>query len=555
MPSPHHHANAPTLNLRLQHRVEAKEEITPTEKEAGLLLEMEEVRKQLHSNPDLARAHIKIQELSAEVERLEELTDEMGLDGLEAANKKLSEELDTLSEGLRMAMMGKQSAENRMVSLMEEVEDSKETVEHLQVVISEMEFNMALKEQANNALSDENNDLKVQYHEISEDNAALKESGEQLKGQVADFQLTLAKVSDDLKTTIKEKDAVIAEYTEFKAEAEAVADSFESKLEAAATKEEEMTAQIESLTAERDGLSSDKEALTNDKQSLEEVVKQLRAQLATQEEEGKKLAESLKLSEEAKAEVSKALEASEAKSASLEESLAESKAESCALHAAGETLKAELSEEKSKVEAGKAEQGRLSEELSESEKRTAEAKAAHESESQALKGKIEEMTAEATLLVAEHKSSIEAMREEHAAKLKEVEAGHEEAMRSLAEKHASQLAAAEEKHQEAQRDLEAKHAGVIEKLEAEHAAELDAAAEREDAAAKEAASVLAQAKKAAKVGVGLQPLEKCIQNICQCIHTHVHVRSPACIHKWLMSISNSLRQGRIQLRCRASIDL
>lgn len=71
-------------------RVESREDITPTEKEAGLRLELEEVRKQLHSNPDLARAHIKIQELTAEVERLEEMTDELGLDGLDAANKKLT---------------------------------------------------------------------------------------------------------------------------------------------------------------------------------------------------------------------------------------------------------------------------------------------------------------------------------------------------------------------------------------------------------------------------------------------------------------------------------
>lgn len=121
-------------------------------------------------------------------------------------------------------MTGKQSAETRALGLMEELEDVNETVEHLQVVISEMEFNMDLKEQANSAMSDENSDLKVHNHELREDNAVLHETAERLKGEVGDFSLTLAKVSEELKTTLREKDALRAEYGDFKLEAEAVAD-------------------------------------------------------------------------------------------------------------------------------------------------------------------------------------------------------------------------------------------------------------------------------------------------------------------------------------------
>lgn len=86
---------------------------------------------------------------------MQDLADESGVAKVESVNKKLQEDIEALSEGLRFAMAGKDAAETRVVGLMGEVEDKQETVEHLQVVVSELEFNMNLKIDHNQTLSEE----------------------------------------------------------------------------------------------------------------------------------------------------------------------------------------------------------------------------------------------------------------------------------------------------------------------------------------------------------------------------------------------------------------
>jgi hypothetical protein len=55
--------------------------------------------------------------------------------------KRLHEDIEQLTDGLRMTMNGKNSAETRVEQLMEEVEDKMETIEHLQVIVANYCYN------------------------------------------------------------------------------------------------------------------------------------------------------------------------------------------------------------------------------------------------------------------------------------------------------------------------------------------------------------------------------------------------------------------------------
>ena len=68
-----------------------------------------------------------------QVEELEEVVEESGAAAKEGDRKRMQDEIEQLSDALRMTMDGKSSAETRVEQLIEELEDKKETIEHLQV--------------------------------------------------------------------------------------------------------------------------------------------------------------------------------------------------------------------------------------------------------------------------------------------------------------------------------------------------------------------------------------------------------------------------------------
>ena len=59
--------------------------------------------------------------------------EETGAAAKEGERKRLQDEIEQLSDALRMTIDGKNSAETRVEQLMEEMEDKNETIEHLQV--------------------------------------------------------------------------------------------------------------------------------------------------------------------------------------------------------------------------------------------------------------------------------------------------------------------------------------------------------------------------------------------------------------------------------------
>jgi hypothetical protein len=72
-------------------------------------------------------------EHSTHAHKHQELLEESGVAKLESSNKKLQEEVEALSEGLRLALSGKAAAETRVCEMMSDLDDKQETIEHLQV--------------------------------------------------------------------------------------------------------------------------------------------------------------------------------------------------------------------------------------------------------------------------------------------------------------------------------------------------------------------------------------------------------------------------------------
>ena len=120
--------------------LEQRNEVSWPEREAALKLEIEDLQKSLTANPDLIRQTMRIAALSAQVEEMEEEMEEGGSEKASERVAALEKDVVQLSEVVHTLLNGKVAAEERMEQLLSENDDRRETIEHLQVMLSDNEF-------------------------------------------------------------------------------------------------------------------------------------------------------------------------------------------------------------------------------------------------------------------------------------------------------------------------------------------------------------------------------------------------------------------------------
>jgi chromosome segregation ATPase len=190
--------------------LEQRNEVSWPEREAALKLEIEDLQKSLTANPDLIRQTMRIAALSAQVEEMEEEMEEGGSEKASERVAALEKDVVQLSEVVHTLLNGKVAAEERMEQLLSENDDRRETIEHLQVMLSDNEFSLAAKD---SELAQARDAIAGIEARAAEQQRALEALEVQLRGAVGELEterLHAGKVAESLVALEQEHDELQA---------------------------------------------------------------------------------------------------------------------------------------------------------------------------------------------------------------------------------------------------------------------------------------------------------------------------------------------------------
>jgi len=156
--------------------------------------------------------------------------EERGVVALLAQVQDSKKEVDDLSDLLKTTLSGKTSVEERLEQVMLELEDTKETVEHLHVVIGEQEFSTCN--------TDSEHHQKSSAFELQA--RLLEDKAREQQDVVVKLQLDLHAASADSLQVSAQFAALTRQHEEYVAHAEQAVSGFESKLDAASAHRKEM---------------------------------------------------------------------------------------------------------------------------------------------------------------------------------------------------------------------------------------------------------------------------------------------------------------------------
>ena len=161
---------------------------------------------------------------------MQKQVEERGVAALLAQVQDSKKDVDELSDVLKTTLSGKTSVEERLEQVMLELEDTKETVEHLHVVIGEQEFSTCN--------TDSEHHQKSSAFELQA--RLLEDKAREQQEVVLKLEVDLHAASADSRQVSAQFAALTRQHEEYVAHAEQAVSGFESKLDAASAHRKEM---------------------------------------------------------------------------------------------------------------------------------------------------------------------------------------------------------------------------------------------------------------------------------------------------------------------------